>query len=66
MKKPFVKQENEIDWYVSYEPIEKYLKIDRMDNQTISKFVRINSEKHFYRKKLKLIFQAAEKLKSIT
>ena len=36
-------------------PIEKYLKIDRMDNQTISKFVRINSEKHFYRKKIKQI-----------
>ena len=53
MKKPFVKQENEIDWYVSYEPIEKYLKIDRMDNQTISKFVRLNSEKHFCRKKIK-------------
>ena len=55
MKKPFVKQENEIDWYVSHEPIDKYLKIDRIDNQTVSKFVRINSEKHLNRKKIKQI-----------
>jgi len=58
MKKPFVKQENEIDWYVSQNPIEKYLKIDRVDNQTVSKFVRINSEGQFYRKKIKQILQS--------
>ena len=51
MKKPFAKQEEEIDWYVSRNPIEKYLKIDRVDSQTVSKFVSINSEKHFYQKK---------------
>lgn len=53
MKKPSVKQETEIDWYVSYNPIEKYLKIDRIDSHTVSKFVRINAEGHFYRKKIK-------------
>ena len=53
MKKPVVKQEKEIDWIVSQNPIEKYLKIDRVNNQTISKFVSINSEKNFYRKKIK-------------
>ena len=53
MKKPFIKQENETYWYVSRNPIEKYLKIDRIDNQIVSKFVRINSEEHYFRKKIK-------------
>ena len=57
MKKPFVKHENEIDWYVSQNPIEKYLKINRVDNQTVSKFVSINSDDHFYRKKIKQILK---------
>ena len=48
MRRPIAKQEKEIDWYVSQKPIEKYLKID---SQTVSKFVCINSEKHFYLKK---------------
>ena len=51
MRRPIAKQEKEIDWYVSQNPIEKYLKIDRVDSQTVSKFVCINSEKHFYLKK---------------
>ena len=50
MKRPIAKLEKEIDWYVSRNPIEKYLKIDRVDSQTVSKFVSINSEKHFYQK----------------
>lgn len=57
MRKPFVEQENEIDWYISQNPIEKYLKIDRVDHQTERKFVRINSEKGFYRKKTKQIIR---------
>ncbi len=57
MKKPFVKQEKEIDWFVSQNPIEKYLKIDRVDNQTVSKFVCINSEEHFYRKRTEQIIK---------
>ena len=57
MKKPFVKHEIEIDWYVSQNPIENYLKIDRVDNQTISKFVCIDTEKHVYRKKIKQILK---------
>ncbi len=55
MKKPFVKQEKEIDWFVSQNPIEKYLKIDRIDNQTTSKFVSIKSDEHLARKKAKQI-----------
>jgi hypothetical protein len=57
MKKSFVKHQKHIDWYVSQNPIEKYLKIDRVDSQTISKFVCINSEKHFFRKKTKQILK---------
>lgn len=57
MRKPFVEQENEIDWYISQNPIEKYLKIDRVDHQTESKFVRINSGEGFYRKKTKQIIR---------
>ena len=55
MEKPFAKQENEIDWYISKNPIDKYLKIDRVNNQTVSKFVWIYSEGRFYRKKIKQI-----------
>ena len=57
MKKPFFKQEDEIDWYVSQNPIEKYLKIDRIDNQTTSKFVSIKSDGHLSRKKTKQILK---------
>ena len=53
MKKQVITQENEIDWYVSQNPIERYLKVDRIDNQAVRKFVRINSERHSYRQKTK-------------
>ena len=55
MKKSFFDQENEIEWYVNQNPVEKYLKIDKIDNQIASKFASINSEEHFPRKKIKLI-----------
>ncbi len=57
MKKPFLKQEDDIDWFVSRKPIEKYLKIDRIDNQTTSKFVSIKSDEHLSRKKTKQILK---------
>ena len=50
MKEPAVKHKNEIDWYVSHKPIEKYLNIDRNDKLKISKFVNIKSEKDPRRK----------------
>ena len=53
MKKRFVNQKKEIGWYVNQNPIEKYLKIDRVNNQTISKFVCVNFETHIDRKKTK-------------
>ena len=53
MKKPFNTQENEIDWYVNQNPIDKYLETDRVDNQTVRKLVGINSKAHSYRKKTK-------------
>ena len=55
MKKPFFRQEDDIDWFVSQKPIEKYLKIDRIDNLTTSKFVFIKSYEHHSRKKTKQI-----------
>lgn len=57
MKKSYVKPANKIDWYVSQNPIEKYLKIDRVDNQTVSKFVCIDSEEQFNREKIKQILK---------
>ena len=53
MKKQAIIQENGIDWYVSQNPIERYLKVDRINNQSISKSVRINSKGHSYRQKKK-------------
>ena len=53
MKKQVITQENEIDWYVSQNPIERYIKVDRIDNQSVSKSVRKNSERHAYRQKTK-------------
>lgn len=53
MEKSLIEQEKEIDWYISQNPIEKYLKIDRVDNHTVSKFVCIKSGKHFYRERIK-------------
>jgi hypothetical protein len=55
MKKPFFNQENGIEWYVNINPVEKYLKIDRIDNQIASKFVNLNSEKRSLRKTIKHI-----------
>lgn len=55
MKKPFFNQENGIEWYVNQNPVEKYLKIDRIDNQTANKFVSINSKKRLPRKTIKQI-----------
>lgn len=52
MKKPVVEQKNKADWYVNHNPIEKYLQIYRIDNQTISKFVHMNSEENTFRKKI--------------
>jgi hypothetical protein len=45
MKAPAIKQKNEIDWYISRKPIEKYLNLERNDKFIISKFVNIKSEK---------------------
>jgi hypothetical protein len=53
MKKPVVEQKNKADWYVNHNPIDKYLQIDRIDNQTISKFVHLNSKGNTFRKKIK-------------
>ena len=53
MKKQVITQEDEIDWYVSLNPIDRYLKADRIDNQSVSKSVRINSKRHSYRQKTK-------------
>ena len=53
MKKQVVTKEDETDWYVSQNPIERYLKVDRINNQSISKSVRINSKGHSYRQKKK-------------
>ena len=55
MKKIFFNQENGIKWYVNLNPVEKYLKIDRIDNQIASKFVNLNSEKRSHRKNIKHI-----------
>ena len=51
MKKRFVNPKKDICWYVNQNPIEKYLKIDRVNNQTVSKFVCVNIEAHINRKK---------------
>ena len=51
MKKPFAKQDTKIGWYVNQNPVEKYLKIDRINSQTVSKFVSIDSEEHLFRKR---------------
>jgi hypothetical protein len=56
MKKPVVEQKNKADWYVNHNPIEKYLQNDRIDNQTVSKFVHVNSEENTFRKKIKQIY----------
>lgn len=53
MKELFVEQENKTDWYVNHNPIEKYLQIDKIDNQTVSKFMRINQRENLSRKKIK-------------
>ena len=55
MKKAFFNQENGIEWYVNLNPVEKYLKIDKIDNQIASKFVSLNSEKRIPRKATKQI-----------
>ena len=55
MKKPFFNQENGIEWYVNHNPVEKYLQIDKIDNQIASKFVNLNSEKRIPRKTTKQI-----------
>ena len=47
MKKPFLYKENGIEWYVNLNPVDKYLKIDRIDNQIASKFVHVNYKKRF-------------------
>jgi len=50
MKEPAIKHKNEIDWYISHKPIEKYLNIDRNNKLIISRFVNIKSEKDPRRK----------------
>ena len=55
MKKPFYDQENGIEWYVNLNPVEKFLKIEKVDDQTASKFVNLNSEKRIPRKTIKHI-----------
>jgi hypothetical protein len=54
MKELFVEEENKTDWYVNHNPIEKYLKIDKIDNQTVSKFMSINQRENLSRKKIKM------------
>jgi len=53
MKKQVVTKEDETDWYVSQNPIDRYLKVVKIDNKPVSKFVRINSERHSHRQKTK-------------
>ena len=53
MKKQAIIEEDEIDWYVSQNPIERYIKVDRIDYQSVSKSVRKNSKGHAYRQKTK-------------
>ena len=53
MKKQVVTKEDETDWYVSQNPINRYLKVVKIDNKPVSKFVRINSERHSHRQKTK-------------
>jgi hypothetical protein len=55
MKNPFVEQENKTDWYINYNLIEKYLQIDKIDNQKISKFVHMNLEENLLSRKIKRI-----------
>ena len=50
MEEPAIKQKNEIDWYISHKPLEKYLNIDRNEKLIISKFVNIKSKKKIRRK----------------
>jgi hypothetical protein len=45
MKEPIITKKNEIDWYVSLRPIERYLNIERENSLLISKFGNIKSEK---------------------
>lgn len=52
MKEPFIEQENKADWYVNHNPIEKYLQVEKIDNQTVSKFVRINLDENIFRGKI--------------
>jgi len=53
MKKQAIIEEDEIDWYVSQNPIIRYIKVDRIDYQSVSKSVRKDSKKHSYRQKTK-------------
>ena len=55
MKNPFDEQENKADWYINYNLIEKYLQIDKIDNQKISKFVHMNLEENLLSRKIKRI-----------
>jgi hypothetical protein len=52
VKEPFIEQENKADWYVNHNPIEKYLQVEKIDNQTVSKFVRINLDENIFRGKI--------------
>jgi hypothetical protein len=52
MKEPFTEQKNKADWYVNHNPIEKYLQVEKIDNQTVSKFVRINLDENLFRGKI--------------
>jgi hypothetical protein len=53
MKNPFVQQENETDWYINHNSIDKFLQTDRIDNRTLSRFVHIIPEENHFRKNTK-------------
>jgi hypothetical protein len=55
MKNPFVQQENKTDWYINHNSIDKFLQIDRNDNQPLSRSVHIIPEENHFRKMTKRI-----------
>ena len=44
MKEPLEKQEKQTGWYISQNPIDKYLKRDRTMDSTLGKLDEIKSE----------------------
>ena len=53
MQKQATIEEDEIDWYISQNPIDRYIKVDNIDNQSDTKSVRKNLKRHSHRQKPK-------------